>query len=377
MRKWAGVLVEVDTLEEFDELVASGATRMRGWRLQDIDLRGRTDALLTLDPAGAVLLGCDLTEPARRHLLDGGALSFPDLPEVPFDAYRSHLYSPGELYAGVEHATYSKTPDAVIYAWSRQRDPDITHRMARALHDHAIDEALDQALAGTPAVGVMGGHRTQRGHDDYAEAARLGLELSRAGLRVVTGGGPGAMEATNLGAYLSGYDGPTLDNALQMLAEVPGFRPSVTRWARAAFAVRASWPDGADSVGIPTWFYGHEPPNAFASGIAKYFQNSLREATLLRRCDGGIVFLRGAAGTVQEIFQDACENYYADNATVTPMVLVGERYWTAEVPAWPLLHALAADLPMDDHIHLVDSVDEALAVIAPGATSPRSTTPGH
>ena len=54
----------------------------------------------------------------------------------------------------------------------------------------------------------------------------------------------------------------------------------------------------------------------------------MREATLLNRCTGGIVFLPGAAGTVQEIFQDACENFYADPASVAPMVLVGSRHWT-------------------------------------------------
>jgi predicted Rossmann-fold nucleotide-binding protein len=365
VRKRAGRVVEIDSLEEFDDLVGAGATRMRGWRLQDIDLRARTEVLLTLDPAGAVLLGPDLTEPARRHLLDGGALIFPDLPKLPFDAYRARLYTADELYDGIGHHRYAETPDAMIYGWSCQRDLDATHRMARALHDHAIDEALDEALADTRAVGVMGGHRNARGHPEFAQAADLGRALTRAGLAVVTGGGPGAMEAANLGAYISGYDDQILRQALDLLSAVPGFHPSVTRWARAAFAVRERWPDGTATIGIPTWFYGHEPPNAFATGIAKYFQNSLREDTLLRHCDAGIVFLPGAAGTVQEIFQDACENYYADAATVTPMVLVGRDYWTDGLPVWPLLQALAADTPMTGQVHLVDSVDDAVAVIQP------------
>ncbi len=357
-------MVEIDSVDQLDRVVADGATRMRGWRVQDVDLRDRTQSLLSLDPAGAVLLGCDLTETARRHLLDGGALIFPDLPELPFDAYRSGLYTPDELYTGIASRRYAQTPDARIYAWSSQRDPDATHRMARALHDHAIDEALDEALTDARAVGVMGGHRAARGGDDFAQAAHLGRTLARAGLRVVTGGGPGAMEAANLGAYLSGYDDEVLAQALELLAAVPGFHPSITRWARAAFSVRHRWSQGAVSLGVPTWFYGHEPPNAFASGIAKFFQNSLREGTLVRRCDAGIVFLPGAAGTVQEIFQDACENYYSTSPSTTPMVLLGRRHWTQEVPTWPLLSALARDLPMALHVHLVDSVDEALAAIS-------------
>jgi hypothetical protein len=34
---------------------------------------------------------------------------------------------------------------------------------------------------------------------------------------------------------------------------------------------------------IPTWFYGYEPPDVFASAMAKYFSNALREDVLLRR----------------------------------------------------------------------------------------------
>jgi predicted Rossmann-fold nucleotide-binding protein len=114
---------------------------------------------------------------------------------------------------------------------------------------------------------------------------------------------------------------------------------------------------------VPTWFYGHEPSNVFAAAIAKYFQNSVREATLLRRCDAGIVFLPGAAGTVQEIFQDACENYYADGPLVAPMVLVGVEHWTERLPAWPLLLALARDRAMADRVALVDTVEAAAGLL--------------
>lgn len=101
----------------------------------------------------------------------------------------------------------------------------------------------------------------------------------------------------------------------------------------------------------------------FATHVAKYFRNALREDTLLQLCDAGIVFLPGAAGTVQEIFQDACENYYAAPGARAPMVLVGRRYWTEEIPAWPLLRALAERADMTDQVHLVDSVDEAVDLI--------------
>lgn len=58
------------------------------------------------------------------------------------------------------------------------------------------------------------------------------------------------------------------------------------------------------------------------------------------------------------------ENYYSAREAVTPMVLVGRRHWAHEYPAWPLLQRLAAGRAMEDRIFLVDSVDEALAVLS-------------
>lgn len=223
------------------------------------------------------------------------------------------------------------------------------------------------ALAGSRLVGVMGGHAAQRSSREFSDAARLGRLLAHAGLTVATGGGPGAMEAANMGAYLSAMPDDDFRAAVQQLAAVPGFRPSVTAWARQAAAVVENYPDGTSTLGIPTWFYGHEPPNLFATHIAKYFANAIREAILLELCNGGIIFLPGAAGTVQEIFQDACENYYGAPETITPMVLVGRDHWERTYPAWPMLQSLAAGRPMDRQIFLVDTVEEAVAIVVGSA----------
>jgi hypothetical protein len=83
----------------------------------------------------------------------------------------------------------------------------------------------------------------------------------------------------------------------------------------------------------------------------------------LQVCERGIVFLPGSAGTVQEVFQDACENYYADESSVADMILVGHRYWTEDLPGWPLLKRLARGRPLETRIHLVDSVSEAAALV--------------
>ena len=362
--------LEVEDLASFDRLVAGGAVNLDGWHAQSLDLRGRSAALKSVSVEGAMFLGCLFDDGMEGDLRSRGALIFPRLDGVPFDPYRASLYSPAELYAGLAASPYEELPDARIYHWSIQ--PGQRHRvdstLASALHDHAIGDALEEltrsaAWTRRPMVGVMGGHAAPRGSGEFAEAARLGRLLALEGYSVATGGGPGAMEAANLGAYLSRASDGDLQAALDTLAVVPGFRPSVSAWARMAAAVVERHPDGTPSLGIPTWFYGHEPPNYFATHIAKYFANAVREAILLELCHGGIVFLPGAAGTVQEIFQDACENYYAASEKVAPMVLVGRRHWEQEYPAWPMLRSLAAGRPMADYIFLVDTVDQAVEVL--------------
>lgn len=362
--------LDIESVAHFDRLLHTGAVTMRGWHAQSLDLRGRSQELRRLDAQGAIFLGCTFDDGVEASLRSRGALIFPKLHGVPFNPYRGSLYTAAELYQDIAATEYESTPDARVYQWSilpGQRT-SLEATLAAALHDHAIGDALDELradgeLAGKPLVGVMGGHAAQRGSQEYAQAARLGRLLARDGFTVATGGGPGAMEAANMGAYLSGLPDDGTDVALQALAAVPGFRPSVTAWARQAAAVVERYPGGTPTLGIPTWFYGHEPPNLFATHIAKYFANAIREAILLELCNGGIVFLPGAAGTVQEIFQDACENYYAAPETITPMVLVGRRHWEHTYPAWPMLQSLAAGRPMADRIFLVDTVEEALAVV--------------
>ena len=99
------------------------------------------------------------------------------------------------------------------------------------------------------------------------------------------------------------------------------------------------------------------------SSTALYMHFQDKSCILLEICDAGVVFLPGAAGTVQEVFQDACENYYATPDRVAPMVLLGSAYWTEVLPAWPLLRSLARGTPMEGHVHLVDSVDEVAMLV--------------
>ncbi len=354
-------MIYVDTLDDLDDRLASGARSLSGWRVRGLDLSEHGGALRAVDVTGALFLGCLLRPQDGESVRARGAIVFPTIPAVPIDMYRTTLYTPQELY---DTDDYPLSLDARVYAWSQREDSRDT-ALAQALHDHSLGLALEDWTRGRRLVGVMGGHSAARGEHAYADGARMGRMLAQTHT-VATGGGPGAMEAVNLGGYLSGYDEDALEDALGMLSSVPGFAPRIGDWARAAFAVRDRFPSGSDSLGIPTWHYGHEPPNAFAAAIAKYCHNAQREAILLEICQAGIVFLPGAAGTVQEIFQDACENYYADESSTAPMVLVGREYWTERYPAWPLLKALAKGRPMEAHVHLVDSIDEAAELVRGG-----------
>jgi hypothetical protein len=127
--------------------------------------------------------------------------------------------------------------------------------------------------------------------------------------------------------------------------------------------VRAAFPDGTVNLAVPTWFYGFEPVNLFASHIAKYFANSIREDGLLAICLHGIVFAPGSAGTVQEIFMDAAQNQYTTFDYRSPMTFLGCDRWQpgGADGIYPALQAEAgayAELLM-----LSDSPDEIAAFI--------------
>jgi predicted Rossmann-fold nucleotide-binding protein len=353
---------EIESLDQLHAVLRSAASLSDCW-VQSLDLSGLAGELSQIEVNRAIFLGCTFAPGSEADLEARGALVFPTLPDLPFNPYRSGLYAPAELYEGLERG-YRYTLDARVYRWWHYvgQNRSLTSALAMTLHDHAITEALAD-LGLDQAIGVMGGHRLTRDHHDYAAAARLGRTLAAQGRAVITGGGPGAMEAVNLGAGLVGSTAD-LDAAIAVLAEQPAFAGAVEHWARSAMSVTQRWEMGGPSYGVPTWLYGHEPPNAFCSGVAKLFSNAIREDVLLRQASGGLVCLPGAAGTVQEIFQAVTPRYYAeDPAEIPPLLLVGVDYWTSTVPAWPLLSELANGRPIAGSLHLVDSVDDVAALL--------------
>jgi len=152
---------------------------------------------------------------------------------IPFDPFRGSLYSvEDDLYAGYvigQPGGYAATRDARIYAHfcatGRSNPPSILESLYRRLHDHGMSDALEESIAGHRIVAIMGGHRLARDAEEYRAVALLGRALARASFVVVTGGGPGAMEAAHLGAWHAGRRDEDLDTALAILGHAPLYTP--------------------------------------------------------------------------------------------------------------------------------------------------------
>jgi len=256
-------------------------------------------------------------------------LEIPD--GLPYDPFRTSLYTPEELTAGGLDARIER-----YVAEHGFRAPPAREALAQRLHDHAMDTALGEFLCARPrAVGVMGSAVIRRDDPLFATVVELGRALADAGFLVATGGGPGAMEAANLGAALAGSD---RDGVPEELVRMPSYEDDPDGYAAASVAVRERMGPRSESLAIPTWFYPNEPVGQFATHVAKYFANSIREDGLLSLAVSGIVYAPGRAGTTQELFQDAAQNAYGIRGR-SPMVLLGREAWDGD----PSLYAVLRD----------------------------------
>jgi uncharacterized protein (TIGR00730 family) len=174
-----------------------------------------------------------------------------------------------------------------------------------------------------PAISVFGSARTSREHPDYALAEAVGRELALAGYAVITGGGPGAMEAANKGACEA----------------------------------------GGVSVGL-----GIELP--FEQGMNDYvdlgvdFRYFFARKPMFVKYANGFVVLPGGFGTFDELFE-ALTLVQTGKVTRFPIVLMGSAYWKGLLD-WLRDNVVergaiaAADL---DLMYITDDVDEAVRYV--------------
>src|SRR4029453_3877692 len=125
-------------------------------------------------------------------------------------------------------ADHSVTLDGRIYKYVKAhggRAPEMAEGLAQRTHDFFIDSALADFLmeSGRPVIGIMGGSRTLASDPNYRRVVELAASLTQRGYLVAGGGGLGIMEAANLGASLAAPSEPERDEAVQALADTPGY----------------------------------------------------------------------------------------------------------------------------------------------------------
>ena len=173
------------------------------------------------------------------------------------------------------------------------------------------------------AVSVFGSARTPREHPHYGAGVAIGAALARAGYAVITGGGPGAMEAANRGASDAG------GLSVGLGIELP-FEQDLNEWVDVGIAFR--------------YFFVRK------TMFVKYAQ--------------AFVILPGGFGTLDELFE-ALTLVQTRKVTRFPVILFGSEYWGGLID-WVrgtlAEHGTinAADL---DLITVTDDIDEVLAVI--------------
>lgn len=361
------VIREVDTLEDFIKHKGQlHCAVVQGLDLSNVELDWEK-----LDFNGAVFLGCCFPKDVTvEFLVSRGAVMFPTLPDLPYNPYRATLYSREELMDGWTPRA-DQSVDKKIYDHFERKgraNPDVLEALAQRLHDHAVDDALKDLLEGRvendgkkKVVAIMGGHSTARTDPYYKKVVKLTRDLTKAGYYVASGGGPGMMEAANLGAWLVNVDDAGLEEVFSILAEAPVY--SDDGYMKAAQSVIDLYPTGGSSLAVPTWFYGHEPTNLFSKQVAKYFSNSIREDGLLAIAEYGVVFSPGSAGTTQEIFMDATQNHYVTFEKVSPMVFLGEKRYKEDTMIYPCIEQLSADREYGKLLLCTDEVDEIVNYI--------------
>lgn len=355
----------ITQISSFKELLKNGHS-LKNSTLQALDFSELKLNWKNFAIENTLFLGCKMSLEDEMVLRQKGANIYHAPDNLPYNPFRSSLYRWQELIVQKDQ----KSRDLHIYEHfsTKRYNPTINEALWQRIHDHAMDDALrqlldfdEQGMTARRCVAFMGGHSVLRTDPYFRKTVQTAKLLGENGYFIASGGGPGIMEAANLGAYLAGLPERSVEEALTLLEVAPKYTdPS---YHEAALAVLEKFPEGQENLAIPTWFYGHEPSNLFASHIAKYFSNSIREDTLLAVALYGIVYAPGSAGTTQEIFMDAAQNHYGTFNYYSPMVFLGRQRYEIDTMIYPLLRQLSYGKEYHDQLYLTDEPAEVLTFL--------------
>ncbi len=174
-----------------------------------------------------------------------------------------------------------------------------------------------------PAVTIFGSARLAPGSPYYNKCLKVAENLSKEGFAVISGGGPGIMEAANKGAQ----------NA------------------------------NGTSVGLNIELPMEQTPNLYQDVKVEFRYFFVRKLMFVKYAVGYVIF-PGGFGTIDELFE-ALTLIQTKKIRVFPVVLVGKDYWSGLID-WMKTSVLAAGniSPEDlDFMHIVDEPDEVCAII--------------
>ena len=177
-----------------------------------------------------------------------------------------------------------------------------------------------------PAVTIFGSARVREESEPYRQAREAGRRFAEAGFAVVTGGGPGVMEAANRGCKEG----------------------------------------GGLSVGFNITLPHEQGINPYCD-IAMTFKHFYARKTMFVKAAEGFVILPGGFGTLDELFE-ALTLIQTGKVLNFPVVLLGSDYWE-ELLEWVRKEALADAMisPEDvELLHVTDDPAEAVRVIVAG-----------
>lgn len=358
----------IQGIESIKDLINHGDSLLN-LTIQDLDLTKADVDWSNIKLANTAFLGCKMSKETEAILREKGAFIYPKFVGYPYNPYRKNLYTWQELMDGYDPENDQSVDFKIYTHFNNQRySADINEALAQRIHDHAIDDALrtvigmdDNGMTEKKCIGIMGGHEVSRNDESYKKVSLIAQNLAQEGYFILSGGGPGVMEAGNLGAYFAHYSTQELEDAIDMLSKAPDIEHH--DYIDTACAVLKKYPDGAESLAIPTWFFGHEPSNVFATHIAKYFANSIREDILLGASLYGAIYAPGSAGTMQEVFADLAQNHYKTQGYISPMIFFDTDFWQNKSKLLPFIKHFATGKKYEKMILTSDNINEIISFI--------------